>query len=192
MQPRSFLGVRLLVGWCKTLYQKCRKGIRWEVIRSLDPGRECEGWSKISIMISGSQTKGISLYFEEAWSSSSLLINWHTSYLSRAPRAVPVEKIWSCGEICPHDRWSGGVILHMTDCHVEKFSTWEMWRKSEMRWTNVYNLWCFVAFYNILLQNQFCCDFRGFVAKSVLVQFMRFCVEKIAPKIVPVVEKKYA
>ena len=44
----------------------------------------------------------------------------HTSYLSRVPRAVPVEKIWSCGEICPHDRWSGGVILHMTDCHVEK------------------------------------------------------------------------
>ena len=54
----------------------------------------------------------------------------HTSYLSRAPRAVPVEKIWSCGEICPHDRWSGGVILHMTDCHVEKFSTWKMWRQS--------------------------------------------------------------
>ena len=61
------------------------------------------------------------------WTEADLnvLIVWvpaqvHTSYLSRAPRAVPVEKIWSCGEICPHDRWSGGVILHMTDCHVEK------------------------------------------------------------------------
>ena len=35
----------------------------------------------------------------------------HTSYLS--------ENL-SCGEICPHDRWSGGVILHKTDEHVEK------------------------------------------------------------------------
>ena len=81
----------------------------------------------------------------------------HTSYLSRAPRAVPVEKIWSCGEICPYDRWSGGVILHMTDCHVEKDSPhekceenlWKMWRNY------VYNVWCFVAFYVILLQNLF-------------------------------------
>ena len=31
-----------------------------------------------------------------------------------------MEKIWLCEEICPHDRWSGGVILHITDCHVEK------------------------------------------------------------------------
>ena len=37
----------------------------------------------------------------------------HTSYLSGAENL-------SCGEICPHDRWSGGVILHMTDEHVEK------------------------------------------------------------------------
>ena len=38
----------------------------------------------------------------------------HTSYLSRAPWAVPMEKYLSCGEICPHDRWSGGVNLHRT------------------------------------------------------------------------------
>ena len=47
-----------------------------------------------------------------------------------------------------------------------------MWRN------NVYNLWCFVAFYNILLPNQFFCNLRCFVAKSVLVQFTHFCVEK--------------
>ena len=47
-----------------------------------------------------------------------------------------------------------------------------MWRN------NVYNLWCFVAFYNILLPNQFFCNLRCFVAKSVLVRFTRFCVEK--------------
>ena len=37
----------------------------------------------------------------------------HTSYLSGAPGAVPVEKKLSCGEICSHDRLSGGEILHM-------------------------------------------------------------------------------
>ena len=47
-----------------------------------------------------------------------------------------------------------------------------MWRN------NVYNLWCFVAFYNILLHNHFFCDLRRFVAKSVLVWFTGFCVEK--------------
>ena len=47
-----------------------------------------------------------------------------------------------------------------------------MWRN------NVYNLWCFVAFYNIFLQNQFVWDLRCFVAKSVLVRFTHFCVEK--------------
>ena len=49
------------------------------------------------------------------------------------------------------------VILHMTDCHVEKNSPhekceenlWKTWRN------NVYNVWCFVAFYVILFQNQF-------------------------------------
>ena len=60
----------------------------------------------------------------------------------------------------------------------KKFPTWEMWRKSEMWRNNVYNVWCFVAFYNILLQNQLFCDLRCFVAKSVLVQFTRFCAEK--------------
>ena len=38
----------------------------------------------------------------------------------RGTGPVPVEKKLSCGEICPHDRLSGGEILHMTDCHVEK------------------------------------------------------------------------
>ena len=30
------------------------------------------------------------------------------------------KKKLSCGEICPYNRLSGGEILHMTDCHVEK------------------------------------------------------------------------
>ena len=77
----------------------------------------------------------------------------HTSYLSRAPRAVPVEKIWSCGEICPHDRWSGGVILHMTDCHVEKILHMGNVKKICGKCGEI--MWCFVAFYVILLQNHF-------------------------------------
>ena len=46
----------------------------------------------------------------------------HTSYLSRAARAVPVEKKLSCGEICPQDRLTGGEIFHMTDCQVKKLT----------------------------------------------------------------------
>ena len=37
----------------------------------------------------------------------------------------PWRKKLSCGEICPHDRLSGGEILHMTDCNVEKNSPHE-------------------------------------------------------------------
>ena len=93
----------------------------------------------------------------------------YTSYLSRAPWAVPVEKNLSCGEICPHDRWSGGVNLHMT-CG-----------KKSVMWRNiVYNVWCFVTFYAILLPNLF------FVIDNVLSRFTRFCVEKkLATKLCP-------
>ena len=35
-------------------------------------------------------------------------------------RAFAWRKKLSCGEICPYNRLSGGEILHMTDCHVEK------------------------------------------------------------------------
>ena len=96
----------------------------------------------------------------------------------------------SCGEIWPHDRFSCGPILHIADRHVDKFltwqiimwkkfSTWEMWRKFVMWRNNVSNLWCFVAFYAVLLQNR---DLRSFVAISVLLQFTRFCVEKNSAK----------
>ena len=55
---------------------------------------------------------------------------------------------------------------------------WKMLRKSEMWRNNVYNLWYFAAFCNVLLQNHFFCKLRCFVAKSVFVRFTRFCVEK--------------
>ena len=79
----------------------------------------------------------------------------------------------------PHHRLSCGQILEMTDCHVENFSTWEMWRKFVMWRNNVYNLWRFVAFYAVLLQNR---DLRSFVVISVLSRFTRFCVEKNSAK----------
>ena len=112
----------------------------------------------------------------------------HTSYLSWVSRVAPVEKNLSCGEICPHDRFPCGQILHITDCHMDKFltrqivmwkksSTWEMWRKFVMWRNNVYNLWRFVAFYAVLLQNLLLSDLRCFVAKSVLSRFTHFCVE---------------
>ena len=102
----------------------------------------------------------------------------------------PWEKNLSCGELWPHDRFSWGQILHITDCHVDKFltwqiitwtkfSTWEMWRKFVMWRKNVSNLWCFVAFYAVLLQNH---NLRSFVTISVLSQFMHFCVEKNSAK----------
>ena len=47
-----------------------------------------------------------------------------------------------------------------------------MWRN------NVYNLWYFASFCNVLLQNQFFCKLRCFLAKSVFLRFTRFCVEK--------------
>ena len=100
----------------------------------------------------------------------------HTSYLSRAPRAVPVEKIWSCGEICPHDRWSRGVILHMKDCHVEKNLHMRnvktiCGRCGEIMCT-MYGFCCRVSF----------CDLRCFVAKSVFVIHALLCGEKFGRK----------
>ena len=77
----------------------------------------------------------------------------------------------------PHNRLSCGQILDMTDYHVEKFSTWEMWRKFVMWRNNVSNLWCFVAFYAVLLQYLFCSDLRTFAWR------------KIQPRITPSGEK---
>ena len=55
----------------------------------------------------------------------------------------------------------------------------------------MYNFWCFVAFYAVLLQNPSClCDLRCFVAKSVLSLFTRFCVEKNWAKIFVCGEKR--
>ena len=47
-----------------------------------------------------------------------------------------------------------------------------MWRN------NVYNSWCFVAFYNILLPNQFFLQFTLFCRKISFGAITRFCVEK--------------
>ena len=116
-------------------------------------------------------------------SSLMLQIIPHICHGTTVPRVVPVEKNPSCGEICPHvDKFS-------TDCHVDKFSTWQivMWKEFsiwEMWRKNVYNSWCFVAFYAVLLQNR---DLRSFVAISILSQFKPFCVEKkMQPRIAPV------
>ena len=98
----------------------------------------------------------------------------------------PWRKNLPCGEISPHDIFSLGEILHMTDWHVERFSTWqivmwkklstwEMWRKSVMWRNNVYNLWCFVALNCCKIS--FFGDLRCFV-DNFLSQFTRFCVEK--------------
>ena len=76
-------------------------------------------------------------------------LHWESAHVI----SVPVEKIWSCGEICPHDRWSGGVILHMTDCHVEKILHMGNVKKICGKCGEI--MWCFVAFYVILLQNHF-------------------------------------
>ena len=39
----------------------------------------------------------------------------------------------------------------------------------------MYKLWCFVTFYSVLSQNQFFCDVRCFVSKSVCLRFTLFC-----------------
>ena len=71
----------------------------------------------------------------------------------------------------------------MTYCHVEKILHM---RNVKKIWRNdVHNLWCFVTFYVVLLQNLFC-NLSCFIAKSVLYRFTRFFVKKIEPKIVRV------
>ena len=67
---------------------------------------------------------------------------------------------------------------------ILKFSPWHMWRnlKYPSLSTNyVNNLWCFVAFYTVLLHNMFF-GFMQFCCKIVLSRFTRYCVEKIWAK----------
>ena len=101
----------------------------------------------------------------------------HISYLSRVPRAVPVEKksamwrnfcTWHIVTWKRFSTWQNGTL--------KKFSTWEMWIQS-VNWTNdVYNLWYFVAlncwkirFLAIyaVLSRFFCCDLRAFVWRKI-------------------------
>ena len=70
-------------------------------------------WQLIKVIFAVKERSGIVIF----------KTSWQTWYLSRAPRAVPVEKNLSCGEICPHDRFSRGQILNMRKvkkiCNVE-------------------------------------------------------------------------
>ena len=50
----------------------------------------------------------------------------------------------------------------MTDCHVENFLHMRNVKKSVMWRNNVYNLWCFVAFYTVFLQKPVCRDLPAF------------------------------
>ena len=72
------------------------------------------------------------------------------------------------GTNSPYNRLSCGQILDMTDY------PWEMWRKFVMWRKNVSNLWCFVAFYAVLLQNP---DLRSFVAIYALLRGEKFSQE---------------
>ena len=116
----------------------------------------------------------------------------HTWYLSQAPQAVPVEK-----KSVNHME----KILHMSDCHIEKFYIWQifMWKKILHIW-NVNNI-CYVE--------KFCAQhmvysriLHWFVEKSVVFviyavflqgriwhDLRAFAWRKIEPNIVPV-EKK--
>ena len=119
---------------------------------------------------------------EQVGSLCLFVCQWYTSYLSRAPWAVPVEKNLSCGEICPHDRWWGGVILHMTCgqilhmgnvkiiCNVEKYCVQCM-------------VFCHILRY-FVAESVFC-DWQCFVAIHALLRG-----ETVSNKIVPV-EKKW-
>ena len=66
--------------------------------------------------------------------------------------------------------WSNLKFLHMTDV--------EEWEISFIIKNNVHNLWCFVAFYTVLLQNNFCWQFTLFCREIILSQYTRLCVEK--------------
>ena len=67
-------------------------------------------------------------------------------------------------------------ICHKKICHVEKFSTWEMWRKSVVWRKYVYNLRCFVEFYPVWLQNLFIAIYAVFHEKIWVKNFA--CWEK--------------
>ena len=81
-------------------------------------------------------------YFDSLWSlgsrvtpSTPAVMKPVPSFRDQAeviPDICPWRKKLSCGEICPHDRFSCGQILHTTDCHVDKFLTWQivMWKNS--------------------------------------------------------------
>ena len=94
----------------------------------------------------------------------------------------------ACGEFfCPVEKF-----IHITDCHVEKFSTWwivmwkklstwKIWRKSVM-WRNyVYNLWRFIALN--------CCkiiffgNLRCFVEIFFVKIYALLCAEKLSQKL---------
>ena len=94
-----------------------------------------------------------------------------------------VEKNLSCGEISNLyawqmwrnlkfiHMWSNLKFLHMTDVEKSEVSP------------HLACVWCgeclyIYTCYAVLSKNWFCCDLRRFVAKSVLLRFTHFCVEK--------------
>ena len=83
--PDLVIWARLLVGWCKTFYQKCQKGISDESNRIFDPGRECKGWSwrKLWIKIFGSQTKGAKSVQNKEQEKNILLDFWSSNKMCK-------------------------------------------------------------------------------------------------------------
>ena len=88
-------------------------------------------------------------------------------------------------------------FLHMTYCHLERFSTWqidmwkkfsiwEMWRKS-VKWRNRLSyLWCFNAYYAVLLQNLLILRFTLFCRKICFVAIYALLRgEKLSKKLCP-------
>ena len=75
----------------------------------------------------------------------------------------------------PHDILSCG----------KKFSTWKMWRKPEMWRNNVFNVWCFVAFYNILLQNHLFVIYAVWSRNQFSYDLRAFSWRKLSQKLCP-------
>ena len=109
--------------------------------------------------------------------------HFHTSYLSQISQMRYVEKNLSCREISVLyalemwqnlkflHMWSNLKFLHMTDVEKSEVSP------------HLACVWCgeclyIYTCYAVLSKNWFCCDLRRFVAKSVLLRFTHFCVEK--------------
>ena len=107
----------------------------------------------------------------------------HTWYLSQVSQVRYVEKNLSCGEISNLyawqmwrnlkflHMWSNLKFLHMTDVEKSEVSP------------HLACVWCgeclyIYTCYAVLSKNWFCCDLRRFVAKSVLLRYTHFCVEK--------------